>query len=300
MPCILWSTLPRRVSSNSLCSLWWSADFLASGSEGSRRPCCKFGVSTTRSNLGDWYTLQFQSSPVFMCTTFSIQIAGCVIEKSDCVGSCLITLHSFSERASTCTIYCISVNSLSIFVHRDSGFIQIILGLLQILIGVHWVHCSEKHWLPIQFETSSSQNQSTLDDGVPVVSVSDVVDAVGEVVREQYIVLQCRINESTSMSLVCSEIQEMFGIIRVQSSIETFSPVLLLFAKRGIPASIGHYEVPANLDFNNSAKSSNLTRPSSSRWTVSSCRNNLIKIFDTSKQPRLNFPGSTSIHFPSR
>ena len=37
-----------------------------------------------------------------------------------------------------------------------------------------------------------------LDDGVHVVSVPDVVDVLSELIRQQYIVLQCRINESTS------------------------------------------------------------------------------------------------------
>ena len=36
-----------------LCSLWWSVDFLASGLGESWRPCCEFGVSTTRGNLGN-------------------------------------------------------------------------------------------------------------------------------------------------------------------------------------------------------------------------------------------------------
>ena len=45
------------------------------------------------------------------------------------------------------------------------------------------VHGCEKHSLPVPFETSSSWNQSALDDGVQVASVPDVVDALGEVVR---------------------------------------------------------------------------------------------------------------------
>ena len=50
--------------------------------EGSRRPCCKFDVSTIRGNLGDLKTLQYNSSPVYMHTTFSIQIAGNVLERA--------------------------------------------------------------------------------------------------------------------------------------------------------------------------------------------------------------------------
>ena len=60
----------------------WSEDVLASGLERSWRPWCKFGVSTTRGNLGDWYTLKYKSSPVFMYTTFSIHIAGKVLNRA--------------------------------------------------------------------------------------------------------------------------------------------------------------------------------------------------------------------------
>ena len=49
-----------------------------------------------------------------------------------------------------------------------------------------------------------------------------------------------------------------------------------------------------------SPRSSNLTAQSSARWTVSSCRSNLIMNFDTSKQSWLNFAGSMSVHFRSR
>ena len=37
-------------------------------------------VSTTRGNLGDWYTLHYNSSPVFMYSTFSTNIAGSVLK----------------------------------------------------------------------------------------------------------------------------------------------------------------------------------------------------------------------------
>ena len=64
------SCLERRVSSYfALRSLWWSADVLASGSRGSWRAHCKFGVSTTRGNLGDWCTLEYKSSSIFVCAT---------------------------------------------------------------------------------------------------------------------------------------------------------------------------------------------------------------------------------------
>ena len=140
------------------------------------------------------------------------------------MGSCLTYLLSFSlSERQIAPLYCMLVNSPSIFVHCDSGFIQIVLNFFQILFGVHRVHGVEKHRLPVPFVTSSSRNQSTLDDGVHVVSVPDVVDVLGEVIRQQYIVLHCRINESTSlMSLDCSEVQDMCGRIGVHAVLKPF------------------------------------------------------------------------------
>ena len=84
------------------------------------------------------------------------------------------------------------------FLHCDSGFAQIVLDFFQILTVVHRVHSCEKHWLPVLFEASSSCDQSTFNDGVQFISVHDVIDVLDEVIRQQYIVLQCRINEITS------------------------------------------------------------------------------------------------------
>ena len=72
------------------------------------------------------------------------------------------------------------------------------------------------------------------------------------------------------------------------------------FAEKLIQTWIGQCEVAPNLDLNNAARSSNLTAPSSSPWIDSSCRSNLIIVFDTSKQLWQNVPRSISIHFRSR
>ena len=78
------------------------------------------------------------------------------------------------------------MNSPSIFARRNSEFIQVVLNFFLILIGVHRVHGCEQHGLIVPFGTSSSRNQSTLDDGVHVVSVPDVGDVLGEVIRQQF------------------------------------------------------------------------------------------------------------------
>ena len=85
-----------------LCSLWWSVDFLASWLEGSWRPCCKFGVSTTRGNIGDGYTLQYKSSPIFMKTTQFISQVKCWKERLRGIVFDR-TAIPFSERVSNCT-----------------------------------------------------------------------------------------------------------------------------------------------------------------------------------------------------
>ena len=48
----------------------------------------------------------------------------------------------FFERASK---NCILLHFPSVFGHRDSGFVQIVLNFFQILIGIHRVHGCEKH-----------------------------------------------------------------------------------------------------------------------------------------------------------
>ena len=86
----------------------------------------------------------------------------------------------FAERNLDCTHCC---NSPSIFVHLSSGCIQILLNFF-IVTGVHRVHGCEEHGVPVPCETFSYRNQSTLDDGVDVVSVHDVVDVLGEVIQQ--------------------------------------------------------------------------------------------------------------------
>ena len=96
----------------------------------------------------------------------------------------------FFERASNYTNILFFENSPSISAHRNSEVVQIVLNFFQILIGVHRVHDCEKN-------TDCLSLLGLLPPGVNP-PVPDVVDVLGEVVREQYIVLQCKINESTS------------------------------------------------------------------------------------------------------
>ena len=68
------------------------------------------------------------------------------MEKGECVRSSLIELQSFSlSEFQIAPMYCILVNSPSIFAHRNSEFVQILLNFFQILVGVHRVHGSEKN-----------------------------------------------------------------------------------------------------------------------------------------------------------
>ena len=114
------------------------------------------------------------------------------------------------------------MNSPSIVVHRNSGFSR-----SYSTSSWYWLayvgFTVWKHWLPVFKETSSSSNQSALDDGAHVVSVPEVVDVLREVIWQQHTVSQCRINESTSrMSLNSFEIQEMFGRGRVHAVLKPF------------------------------------------------------------------------------
>ena len=69
-----------------------------------RRPCCEHGVSTARGNFRDWYTLQYESSPVFTHTTFpntNSQVV-CCRERLH-VNEFDETAILFFERVSNCT-----------------------------------------------------------------------------------------------------------------------------------------------------------------------------------------------------
>ena len=71
---------------------------------------------------------------------------------------------------------------------------------------------SNTDW-PVPLEALSSWNKSALDDGVHVVSVPDVVHVLGEVIRQQCILLQHMIHESTSrVSLDCGHTRSVWKI----------------------------------------------------------------------------------------
>ena len=75
-----------------------------------------------------------------------MHIANKVLKKSDGIGSCLIELQPFSlGEFQIAPIHCILVNSPCILVHRNSGFIQIVLNFFLILMYVHRVHGCEEY-----------------------------------------------------------------------------------------------------------------------------------------------------------
>ena len=85
------------------------------------------------------------------------------------------------------------------------------------------------------------------------------------------------------MSLNYSEIQEVFGRVRVQAILEPFfGPPP--FVRKVIQALIDHCEVPSKFALNSPMRSSNRIAPSSSRGIDGSCRSNLIMGFDTARQ----------------
>ena len=88
--------------------------------------------------------------------------------------------------------------SPSIFVWSDLWVVHVAKTFFHTLIVIHRVHCSEKHKLSVAIETSSSRDQSISDILIHSTYIPDVADVLGEVLRQQYIVLQFRINEITS------------------------------------------------------------------------------------------------------
>ena len=97
----------------------------------------------------------------------------------------LIELQTFSlSELQIAPIHCVLVNSPRIFVRRDSGFVQIVLFFFY--IGFTAVTNTDY----LSLLRPSYWYQSALDDGLHVVSVPDVVDVLGDDMRQQYIVLQ--------------------------------------------------------------------------------------------------------------
>ena len=74
------------------------------------------------------------------------------------------------------------------------------------MIDVHWIHGREHRMSPF-LDVFATRNQSRLKDRVRIVGASNVIDVLGEVVRWQQVVLQCRIDVfSSRVALNCSKV----------------------------------------------------------------------------------------------
>ena len=218
----------------------------------------------------------------------------------NCWRSGLRELHSIAlSEFQSASILCTLVNSPSIVEHRHSGFVQIVFNFFLILIGVRRVHgcentdCLSLRLLPpgINLPWMMERMSWAFPKWLMFSAKSSGNSTPSRNVGSTRVPPEC-----PWIRLKYRKCLEELGFTQYWNLF--FGPPP--FARKVIQASIGLCEVPSNFTFNFSARSSNFTAPSSSRWTVSSCRNNLIMNFDTSKQPWLNFPGSTSIHFRSR
>ena len=97
--------------------------------------------------------------------------------------------------------------------------IQLLFDQVECLSGSLW-----RTLFAYPFCCFFSWDQS-MNNGVRLVGVPDVVDVLGEVIGQQHIVLQQWINEIFSwMSLNCSEIQEFIGWIRIHAVLNPFLP----------------------------------------------------------------------------
>ena len=185
------------------------------------------------------------------------------------------------------------------FLRFDSGFVQIVFNFFRSCrasIGFTAV----KNTDCLSLLRLSNSDQSTFVNGVHFESVPDVVDALGKVIRQQYIVLQWWINKITSWTFLnCLEVQEFIGRIRFQAILKYSLLSPLLFAKNFTKASTVHCKVPTNFTLNLSIRSSNLTAPSFSRGIAASCRSDVIMAFDTVKQSWRNLSGLMSVQILS-
>ena len=135
-------------------------------------------------------------------TTFSMHIAGKVLKKGRLrwIVSDKIAIPSAEQPSNyTHILYFgdFSKYSCTLQSWADSGRNQLLRSNRR----------CEEHRLSIFLKTSASRNQPRLNDGVQVVSVPKVIDVLDEVVWQQYVVLQCRINKGASwMTLNCSNV----------------------------------------------------------------------------------------------
>ena len=110
---------------------------------------------------------------------------------------------------------------------------------------------------------------------------SNVIDVLGEVVRQQHVVLQWWINMCTTrMALNCSKVQKSFRLTGSHAILESFLNSTSSLQEKLSHVRIDQCEEEIILDRNIDSRFSNFTAPSSSRFTESSCRSNLIINFD--------------------
>ena len=157
-------------------------------------------------HLGDWYTLQknlFLSSYIPLSkyksqvVCWKERLRGIVFDR---------TVIFFFERASNCT-------NVQYFGALSNYFctpqFRVYPDRIELLLDSDGCTSGSRLWKNtdcLSFLRLCSRNQST--HGVHVVSVPRVVDVLGEVVRQQYVVLP--------------GMQEMFGRIRVQAKLKPF------------------------------------------------------------------------------
>ena len=79
--------------------------------------------------------------------------------------------------------------------------------LLSVMTDEHWIYGRKEHHMPPFLDVFATRNQPILNDRVRIVGASSVVDVLGEVVRQQHVVLQCRIDVfSYRVALKCSKV----------------------------------------------------------------------------------------------
>ena len=94
--------------------------------------------------------------------------------------------------ASCDPVYCVLMHFPFGLVRYNSWFAHVVILFSQKL--VHRVHGCEEYSLSSLFCNFSSRNQTRLDDGVQIVSATNVAHVLNEVRRQHHVVLQCRIN----------------------------------------------------------------------------------------------------------
>ena len=89
-------------------------------------------------------------------------------------------------------------------------------------MNIGFTDVKNKHRMPPFLDVFATRNQPRFNDRVRIVGASSVVDVLGEIVRQQHVVLHCRIDEfSYRVALTCSKVWDGISMEWIHTIVES-------------------------------------------------------------------------------